>query len=77
MTEYIQAGQFKAKCLKLMDKVQRTKRKIIITKRNKPIAQLIPIEEEDGKSLFGRMKGTIHITGDIISPIDEVWDASR
>ena len=76
MTEYIQAGKFKARCLKLMDKVQRTKRKIIITKRNKPIAQLVPIEEDKG-TLFGRMKGTIHVVGDIISPIDEVWDAAR
>lgn len=76
MAEYIQAGKFKAKCLKLMDKVHRTKRKIIITKRNKPIAQLVPVEEDSG-SLFGKMKGTIHIKGDIISPIDEVWDASR
>lgn len=76
MSEYIQAGKFKARCLKLMDRVHRTKRKIIITKRNKPIAQLVPIEEASG-NLFGVMKGTIRITGDIISPIDEVWDASR
>ena len=76
MSEYIQAGKFKARCLKLMDKVHRTKRKIIITKRNKPIAQLVPIEEEKG-TLFGKMKGTIHVVGDIISPIDEVWDADR
>jgi prevent-host-death family protein len=76
VSEYIQAGQFKAKCLKLMDKVHKTKRRIVITKRNKPIAQLVPIEEDEG-SLFGRMKGTIRIIGDILVPIDEVWDASR
>ncbi len=76
MAEKIQAGKFKARCLKLMDKVHRTKKRIIITKRNKPIAQLIPIEEETG-SLFGKMKGTVQILGDIIAPIDEVWDASR
>ena len=76
MAEHIQAGKFKAKCLKLMDKVYRTKKRIIITKRNKPIAQLVPIEE-DQESLFGKMKGTVHILGDIIAPIDEVWDASH
>ncbi len=76
MSETIQAGKFKARCLKLMDKVHRTKRKIIITKRNKPIAQLVPVEEESS-SLFGIMKGTIHIMEDIISPIDEAWDADR
>jgi prevent-host-death family protein len=76
MAEHVQAGKFKAKCLQLMDKVHRTKTRIIITKRNKPIAQLVPIEEETG-SLFGKMKGTVHILGDIIAPIDEIWDASR
>ena len=76
MSEYIQAGKFKARCLKLLDKVQRTKQNIIITKRNKPIAQLIPIEEDSGTP-FGRMKGSIHIIGDIVSPIDEVWNATR
>ena len=75
MAERIQAGKFKARCLKLMDKVHRTKKRIIITKRNKPIAQLVPIEEESG-SLFGKMKGTIHVVGDILAPIDESWDAS-
>ena len=76
MTEHIQAGKFKARCLKLMDKVRRTKKRIIITKRNKPVAQLLPIEEK-AVAAYGCMKGTIEILGDIISPIDEVWDANR
>lgn len=76
MAEHIQAGKFKARCLKLMDRVQRTKKKIIITKRNKPVAQLVPVEEEN-QTLFGKMKGTVHILSDILAPIDEVWDASR
>lgn len=76
MSDYIQAGKFKARCLKLMDKVQKTKRKIIITKRNKPVAQLVPIEE-DTENLFGKMKGTVRVLGDIISPIDEEWNANH
>ena len=76
MSDYIQAGKFKARCLKLMDKVQKTKRKIIITKRTKPVAQLVPIEE-DTENLFGKMKGTVRVLGDIISPIDEEWNANH
>ncbi len=45
-----------------------------ITKRNKPIAQLVPIGEEE-TSLFGAMKGTVHILSDIIEPIEEKWNA--
>jgi len=71
----MKAGQFKAECLKVMEKVRKTRRKIIITKRGIPIAKLVPIEEKEEKA-FGKLKGTIHFKGDIIRPIDEVWDAT-
>ncbi|MCE2983142.1 MAG: type II toxin-antitoxin system prevent-host-death family antitoxin [Parachlamydia sp.] len=74
MKHVIQAGKFKAECLKILDEVEAKKYSVIITKRNKPIAKLVPLEE-DKRPLFGRMKGTAHITGDIIEPIGENWDA--
>ena len=76
MTEYMKAGQFKAKCLKVMDRVRRTRRKIIITKRNVPVAQLVPIEEKEVIA-FGKLKGTMHVKGDLIAPIDEAWNANH
>ncbi len=39
----IPAGEFKAKCLKLMDEVQQTGQEVIITKRGKPVARLVPV----------------------------------
>ncbi len=75
MKRIIQAGKFKAECLKIMDEVQAKKHHIIITKRNKPIAKLIPLEEENSSLLFGKMKGTAHIKGDLIQPIGEGWNA--
>jgi prevent-host-death family protein len=74
MDEFIQAGEFKSKCLRIMDRVKKTKRRVIITKRNKPVAQLLPIDEKAAPA-YGCMKGTVEILGDIVSPIDEVWDA--
>ncbi len=68
---HIAAADFKANCLRLMDEVARQRRPIIITKRGKPVAKLMPVEEE-GVSLFGRMAGTIRICGDIVGPIDDV-----
>ena len=70
----ISAAEFKAKCLKLMDEVAKTRESITITKRGKPIAKLVPIESET-RSLFGYMKGTVTILGDIVSPINEKWSA--
>lgn len=75
MKRVIQAGKFKAECLKIMNDVQAKKYSIIITKRNKPIAKLVPLEEDNPSSLFGKMKGTGHLKGDIIEPIGEEWNA--
>jgi prevent-host-death family protein len=68
--KYVAAADFKANCLRLMDEVAQQRRPIIITKRGKPVAKLVPIEEEP-IDLFGYMAGTAKICGDIISPIDE------
>ncbi len=74
MQRYIQAGKFKAECLRMMEEVKATGCELIITKRHEPIVKLCPIEASE-TSLFGMMKGTVHVTGDIIQPIGEAWDA--
>ena len=68
--KHVAATEFKANCLRLMDEVAQQRRPIIITKRGKPVAKLVPVEKEP-IDLFGRMAGSIKICGDIISPIDE------
>jgi prevent-host-death family protein len=70
----IPAAQFKAECLKLMDKVAKTRQPIIITKHGRPVAQLAPVSMEP-RSLFGYMKGSIRIEGDVVAPIGVEWDA--
>jgi antitoxin (DNA-binding transcriptional repressor) of toxin-antitoxin stability system len=47
-----------------------------MTKRGKPVARLVPVDTAP-REIFGWMKGTAEITGDIISPIGEIWDAER
>jgi prevent-host-death family protein len=73
----IAAGQFKAECLKLMDKVNQTHEEIIISKRGKPIAKLVPVESEPVRSIFGFMKNTVHKEKDIIGSTGEEWDAEN
>jgi prevent-host-death family protein len=76
MKQTIAAGEFKAKCLHLLDEVQQSRKEVVITKRGRPVARLVPVEEKV-PSVFGRMKGSIEILGDIIAPIDEVWEADE
>ena len=72
----VPAAQFKAKCLELMDRVCDRREEFVITKRGKRVAKLVPVEET-AIELFGYMKDAILSTGDIISPIDEAWEADR
>jgi prevent-host-death family protein len=76
MKKAIAAGEFKAKCLHLLDEVQQTRKEIVITKRGRPVARLVPVEEEL-LSIFGRMKGSGKILGDIVGPTGEVWEADQ
>ena len=70
----VPAGEFKAKCLKLMDRVQDTGEELVITKHGKPVAKLVPVQDEK-PSLFGSMKGSVEIVGDIVGPVlDEDWE---
>ncbi len=73
----ISATEFKAKCLKLIDEVAQTHEPLIVTKRGKPVAKVVPIEPEADQesSYFGCMTGTIEIVGDIIEPIEQEWAA--
>jgi prevent-host-death family protein len=61
-------GEFKTKCLKVMDQVQAKRESIVITKRGKPVVKLVPIEETEDP-IFGFMKGKGKLTGDIVGPI--------
>jgi prevent-host-death family protein len=68
-TKTIAAGTFKARCLAIMDEVQSKREAVIITKRGKPVAKLVPLDQEKD-DIFGffKGKGTIEIKGDIVAP---------
>ena len=72
------AGEFKAKCLNMMDQVLKTREPLVITKRGKPVAKLVPADKP-GNDIFGCLKGVVKIVGDIESPIlsPEDWKALR
>jgi len=74
----IAAGEFKARCLALMEDVRSTREPIIITKRGKPVAKLVPAESKRD-DWIGRLNGKFKVTGDIVSPVAplEDWEALR
>ncbi len=75
MPATIAAGEFKAKCLKLLDQVAEDRQPLVITKHGKPVAQIVPIPQD--VELFGAMRGSGQILGDIVSPLDVEWEAMK
>jgi prevent-host-death family protein len=73
----ISAAEFKAKCLKIMDRVNMYHEEVIITKHGKPVAKLVPCSVKPGKPLFGYMKDSVQINDNIIKAVDETWEAEK
>lgn len=74
----IAISEFKAKCLAILDEVQKTKQPIRVTRRGKAVAEVNPPSPDDDRSWMGSMK-EMRILGDIISPAsdEDDWEALR
>ena len=61
---------FKANCLSILQQVQKTKSPVRITRHGKPVADVVPaVLDVDRAALFGSMRDSIQILGDIVSPV--------
>jgi prevent-host-death family protein len=65
----VAAGEFKAKCLELLDRVARDGGAIVVTKRGRPVAKVVPVEPLERRSL----RGSVRYSSDIVEPIGEEW----
>ena len=71
----IAAGDFKARCLKLLDEVAETREPLVITKHGKAVAKLVPMPPE--RDLFGALAGSVLVESDLIAPLDNDWEACQ
>jgi prevent-host-death family protein len=66
----IAISEFKAKCLAILERVEKTKEPVRITRHGKPVADVVPTTPTvDRAALFGSMRNSIEILGDIVSPV--------
>ena len=72
-------SEFKAKCLALLEEVQKTKKPLRVTRFGKPVAEINPPSMTRTSSWLGSMKGEIEILGDIVSPAsdEQEWEALK
>ena len=71
----IAAGEFKARCLALLDEVAETGLPLVVTKRGRPVARVVAIDEDPPPSLLGSV--SYESEKDLLDPVPEVWDAER
>jgi len=72
----IAAAKFKAQCLALIDQVAQNHEALVVTKYGKRMVKVVPFieaKDKDDKPL----KGLATFVGDVVSPVDEEWDATR
>ncbi len=89
--EEVSISEFKAKCLALLEQVNKTKKPLRITRHGKPVAEVVPPSslqdrsawigsmKEDRSAWIGSMKDRMEILGDIISPAadEDEWEVLR
>lgn len=74
----IPAARFKARCLRIMDEVKARREPVVITKKGRPVARLVPAEDSP-RDVFGSLAGQLEIAGDITAPVitPSAWKGSR
>jgi prevent-host-death family protein len=71
-------SEFKTHALKIIDQVSKTQETIVITKRGKPLAQIIPYRGSLSNHTPGKLADTLVFEKDIVSPLNEdMWDACK
>jgi prevent-host-death family protein len=68
-------SEFKAQALKILNEVAKSQETIVITKRGKPLAQVVAFRNSDRKSVSGQLADAFVFEKDIVTPLGEgVWD---
>jgi prevent-host-death family protein len=70
-TREVPAGEFKSKCLALLDQVAVTRQEIVVTKRGRAVARVVPIEKAPS------LQGSVLQADDIVEPLDVAWESNK
>jgi prevent-host-death family protein len=62
------AGEFKQTCLRVLDEVGTSGEPVVITKRGKPVAQLVPVGLGRSQDWLGAMRDRGEVRGDLVAP---------
>lgn len=70
--------KFKEYALKVVDQVSKSNESVVITKRGKPLAELIPYRNSEKKPVPGKLASTLVFEKDIVEPLgSDIWEAAK
>ncbi len=72
----VPATEFKAHCLGLLEEVNQNRETLVVTKRGRPVARVVPYVAGD-EAETNPLKGSVLFEGDLIAPVDVEWEAGR
>jgi prevent-host-death family protein len=72
--ETVPAAEFKAQCLRLIEKVRQGRGEVVVTRYGRPVARMVPYDPAP-PSIFGHLSGTVLSQDDLVSPVDADWEA--
>jgi prevent-host-death family protein len=73
--ETLSVSKFKATCLSVLEEVKTKKKRVCITKRGEPIAEIVPVNTKEKKV---PLKGCVTFIGDIVSPVaEDDWEVQK
>jgi prevent-host-death family protein len=71
-------SEFKAHALQVLGQVAKNNEPVLVTKRGKPLAEVVPYRGSEQPPVPGRLSETLVFEKDILSPLGEsIWNASR
>ena len=73
MKKTVPAGEFKARCLALLDQVERTGTPLVVTKRGRPVAQVVRVQRPPASDL----RGSVTFHGDIVGSLLGEWEVEQ
>ena len=71
------SADFKARCLELIDRVKESRAEYIVTRHGKPVAKLVPVDDEKPTSMVGCMRGTVLKYERPFDPVPGVWSIDQ
>jgi prevent-host-death family protein len=76
MVRTVAISELKAHCLRLVDEVAQRRSELVVTKRGRPIARVVPLDDTPADDALTRLRGTV-IGGDSVEDFDTgvVWEA--